>query len=391
MRIYKTIWQTRKKYFLLAVICVLLLFAVRPPAYAVEYEIVNIPAQPWWTLYPSDINNRGEVVGLLEWYIHWSIFPIIGINKVFLYSYDTYTELWPMSRLNTLLGVHDYRVLINDSGTVAGSITMSPMDNGEGFIYKDGRYKMFLPPQWKSVYEVTAINEKDAIIGSGIDGIGTQNGFMYHEGTYTELLPPGWINAYAHALNNDGTVVGNGSDSTGTQKGFLYSEGIYTELLPPGWQWAQVVTINERGSVIGLGNTSIDLPGTKGFIYSEGTYTEIIPSECEESNLKDINDCDAVIGTGWCGLLEKGFMYHEGSYTELDISPIAINNDGTVVGSSSTDKVYVYSKGTYTELSSPEWSKLFPIDLNNTGTVLGQGWYNNGQKIVIRGFIAVPK
>ena len=62
--------------------------------------------------------------------------------------------------------------------------------------------------------------------------------------TYTELLPSGWVSAGARAINNSEAVVGSGSDVPDALKGFIYSGGTYIPLAAAGMDFMRKLTLS---------------------------------------------------------------------------------------------------------------------------------------------------
>ena len=137
--------------------------------------------------------------------------------------------------------------------------------------------------------------------------------------TYTELRPSGWVSAGARAINNSEAVVGSGSDVPDALKGFIYSGGAYIPLLPTGWTYAEAYAINDNGVVVGDG-----LVGDtwKAFKYSAGAYTVLLPDGWTEAYAYAINSSGMVVGSG----LKNGIPM--GLSTTTERTPNCCRQDG---------------------------------------------------------------
>jgi len=156
------------------------------------------------------VRSKTTIIGLIGWHAAF-------IAGGFIYNGYWYTKLlmpgWP--------GVFPSE--INNRGVVVGWGLTDYTE--KGFIYDKGIHITLLPKgwEWANAYD---INESGTVIGRGGERI-TANGdewvlkgFTYSKGEYTEVLPPGWSYAETYHINESGMVVGFG-DNNFSWKGFI--------------------------------------------------------------------------------------------------------------------------------------------------------------------------
>jgi len=237
----------------------------------------------------------------------------------------------------------------------------------------------------------TAINNLGQVVGyvrGGTQGAYTYTSALYSGGSIS-LLPnmAGFTNAQAFDINDSGQIVGTAFDST-TFRGFLYNTGSYTNLgVLPGGTYSTASGINNSGQI--TGNSA-----GRGYFYSAGTMTDIgllFPAAPDSSSSGvAINNAGTIAGSSGSNVGAPGQIYHavswsNGTLTGYTDDPravsTAINNNGVLVGwgQFATNWAILYDNGQRFDMASAlstafgvpsDYSKAFGI--NDLNMVVGQ-------------------
>lgn len=209
----------------------------------------------------------------------------------------------------------------------------------------------------------------------------------------------------ATAINDAGAVVGNGND-VGS---YLWTNGTYVSLMPPQGAtlpFAGTLSsftpkdINNNNVVAGSMYTQ---DGDRAFTWSNGAFSALpsLPFQSGNSTLKysfavGINNYNQIIGStilpdggGWratvwqSGAISSDIQWKTlaGNYPNAqwaDTYGVAINDLAQVVGTSESNsgwRPFIYSNGLMTELTANgyDFSGARPTDINNLGTIVGEG------------------
>ncbi len=248
-------------------------------------------------IYPSNINNIGQVVGQFSTEINDDF-----TFRSFIYSNGILTDLGIIS---PDLRAQSWANGINDSGQVVGSAnTVYIGSHFHAYLYSDGAMKDIdtIGPFYEQS-EAWAINNNGMVVGSERDG----GIFIYNEGVMTRL------NIFGNALDvNDldeivGWALGASYEYLGA---FLYKEGEITFLGNLGGSVNTAArAINESSQIVGFseigyverpwGYDNID----HAFLYDNGVMTDLntlIPqnSGWELMEAFDINNNGQIVGYG---------------------------------------------------------------------------------------------
>jgi len=212
----------------------------------------------------------------------------------------------------------------------------------------------------------------------------------------------------ATAINDKGMVVGNRYNFGS----YLWTNGNYVSLIPPpgatlpfaGTLYSFTpMDINNNNVVSGSMYTQ---DGDRAFTWSNGTFSALpsLPFQYPNSQLKysfavGINNSDQVIGsmvmpayvgggvwraTVWqSGAISTDVQWKTlaGDYPNVQWANtygVAINDLGQVVGTSQSNtgwRPFIYSNGLMTEFTANgyDFSGVGPTDINNLGTIVGNG------------------
>ncbi|MEU4804176.1 hypothetical protein [Actinosynnema sp. NPDC023587] len=179
--------------------------------------------------------------------------------------------------------------VINDRGLVAGTQTAMFGDAKSAFRCQDGSCSGLAAVAGTGPYAVVAVNESGVIVGN------RDNQPLRWQGTTVTVLPGG-VGAVAsspQAVNECGDIVGWTQDASGVRRATVWRGGRQVVLNVPGP--AEATAINDAGDIIG---------------YSSATGQQ------------------------------RAFLWRHGRVVDLGTlggatsSPVALNNNGTVVGTS---------------------------------------------------------
>jgi probable HAF family extracellular repeat protein len=210
---------------------------------------------------PSDINNRGDIVG--------------GDGQhAWLWRQGIVTDLSPPGATSSTARA------INESGEVAisASITVgndSPARN-EGFLWHRGVFTNIGDLGGENT-TVDRINDRGDLIGASATVSGQlPHPFLWHNGVMTDLAPPTAALSYAAALNNRAEVVVlQTTQSTLQSVPLLWRNGSVTDLTPPGAGGSGANLINDRGDVAVVGDYFLLFREQRPFLWRDGRSTEL--------------------------------------------------------------------------------------------------------------------
>jgi probable HAF family extracellular repeat protein len=258
-----------------------------------RYAAVPIAAHDGARLFPSDLNNKGEVVGGISDEGH-------SLVEAFFWKDGRYVRLGERvfsGALITSAGA------VNDRSQIVGGI-VTPDFNGVDYLLDKQGVQYLVGPFGFS----REINDHGEIIGTAfIDGL--LHGAIWRNGE-TVLLPmaPGHVAVNTADINNKGTVVGFGA-APGVNSEAVVWFAPYTDAptiiaLPANAiSSPNVAGVNNRNQVIFLVALDPD-PGTIGddivrsYVWSEGRPLQVLEPlpGFAHSSASDINTAGLIVG-----------------------------------------------------------------------------------------------
>jgi probable HAF family extracellular repeat protein len=267
-------------------------------------------------LSPTDINDRGQVVG-------WSgaSYPP-GAAHAFFWDKGTMQDLGPVA-VYSGPGPEVHQVRINNRGQVLGHRPGPfPSAAGEPFLWENG-VTQTLPLRFAA-----AINDRGQVAGDVLhDGATfTRRAAVWEAGVVTELGTLGGNSSWASAISNTGWVVG-GSETARETHAFrwrdgrmedLGSSGVFSSGQPTGWE---ALFVNDRGQVVATARGE-----DQQLFWDQGSTQRLV---CVCFYPMGMNRQGAVVG--W-----HTWVWQDGVSQVLDggIFATAINDRGAVTGSS---------------------------------------------------------
>lgn len=245
---------------------------------------------------------------------------------------------------------------VNDSGTVVGIATTEEgefrpfvWDQGSGARLLDtlggfgGSQLVYGVNQWAtSAARAVGVNDRQEVIGISSDQDGRIRSFYWSESTgMLDMGSLGGGETQVRAINERGQAVGFSLTAAGRRRAFVWTlEGGMRDLGGDPQLISEAHSINDLGQVVGE-------IGFRPFLWEEEAGMFRLASEEIMGSAQDINDSTSVVG--WAifrrGEPRKAFIWSPDAGMEnlgtlgqeFDSSrAVAINQEGAVLGSSST-------------------------------------------------------
>ena len=235
---------------------------------------------------------------------------------------------------------------INDRGEITGEYIRS--DSESGFVRgPDGRLTTFDVPGARAT-EASKINDGGQVVGRYsedtrlVDDSSRVRGFVWYRGTVTRIDFPGAQHTLPTGINDRGDVVGYYVDDRDETHGFLWRDRRFTPLDLVGARSPTPMDINDRGEIVGV--YLDDAGAARGFLLAGDRYTMISASGSPATLPSGINDRGEVVGYTADDLMltgANGFRRLPGAtaeYAPLTVPgaprtlPLGINDSGDVVG-----------------------------------------------------------
>lgn len=152
---------------------------------------------PHQTVMPIDINNRGQIAGILT-------DPVSGITHGFLRETSGKVSIFdPPTSFQT--SVDD----INDAGIIVGSYFNSTDSKRYGFKRLSNGTIISFPHDLCEFNYVRGVNNKGQVTGCCIQLAGPQHGYiMQPNGTITIFDPPASVSTDPWTINDNGVIAG---------------------------------------------------------------------------------------------------------------------------------------------------------------------------------------
>ena len=206
-------------------------------------------------LYPSALNNHGEVVGL-------------GLTGDLInFSVVTWSNGVVRPLGGSSPGWASAVTDINDSAIAVGAIyQFHEYELGEVYetnhlavMFRDDQTIPLGTLPGFAFSSAQAINDRGEIVGTAWTDPETARGFLYRAGSLIELgTLPGATEVRPLRINNLGHVIGYVEDARNQQRGFLYMNGVMhdlTDFIKPATDWTIFVpyAINDKDQIVGNG------------------------------------------------------------------------------------------------------------------------------------------
>jgi probable HAF family extracellular repeat protein len=246
-------------------------------------------AEPGVEIFPSGVNDRGQVAG--EYMRPDRESGFVRDERGTITVFDV-----PGARATEA-------ARINDRGQVVGRYSQDTpfVDDSarvRGYIRQDGDITRIDVPGATHTMP-TGINDRGHVVGHYVDAGGTTHGFVWRDGRFTTLDVPGATSPTPVDMNDRGDVVGLYLDAAGALQGFLHRNGRYRIISAPGALTTIPFGINDRGQIVGYTAENPDLEGARAFLLMnglEGPATSIDFPGAPKSVALGINDRGDIVG-----------------------------------------------------------------------------------------------
>jgi len=253
-----------------------------------RYTAFEAP-EPGVEIFPSGINDRGEVTG--EYMRPDREFGFVRDERGTITVFDV-----PGARATEA-------AKINDRGQVVGRYSEDApfVDDSarvRGYVRVGGQITRIDVPGATHT-RPTGINDRGHVVGHYVDAAGTTHGFVWRDGRFSTLDVPGATSPTPVDINDRGDVVGLYVDAAGALQGFLHSKGRYSVISAAGALTTVPFGINDRGQIVGYTADNLDLKGARGFLLmngAKGPATPIHFPAAPKSVALGINDRGDIVG-----------------------------------------------------------------------------------------------
>jgi uncharacterized membrane protein len=210
--------------------------------------VVDYPGPPRSKNEALGINDRGQIVGVYGQYGD----ETAGESHAYLRGRRGFSSYDVPGALATGASKN------NDRGQIVGSYSNESRDrigtaDAHGFLFDDGELTRIDAPGSALTF-LFDINDRGQILGVGANADNTAGfGFIRdRRGAYTRLPDvPGSVTTIPLGLSNRGQVVGFYLDGGGAQHGYLLDRGQFTTIDVPGAAATDAFGINDRGQIVG--------------------------------------------------------------------------------------------------------------------------------------------
>jgi probable HAF family extracellular repeat protein len=250
-------------------------------------------------IFPTGINNRGEIVG--EY--------IIASRKESIMLRDRRGRITSFD----VPGAQGTEASdINDRGQIVGTYSEdTPIVNDSArprayVLDRFGRGKFTrIDFPGARVTVAAGVNNRGQVVGGYLDGDGRPHGYRWEKGRFMTIDVPGSSGTMAGDINDRGEMVGVFGDvpndpigATGV-RGFLLSRGDFMTFDAPGVAFTQPSKINNRGQIVGSTLSDAALADFHGFLLAKGTsglFTPIDFPGAPRTVAVGINDRAQIVG-----------------------------------------------------------------------------------------------
>jgi probable HAF family extracellular repeat protein len=258
----------------------------------VGYRLTPVVVDPQMgSLFPTDLNNRGAVIGP----------QIVGEVRSFIWrkgeSVDLGAVVDPSTPYIEATGV-------NDRSNVIGFYLDS--QTWRSFLLREEEVIRIEALEGETAVFVQAINDRGQIIGTTEDAEHRGRPFVWERGEVMLLEPlAGGAAAGGRRINERGTVVGS-SESAAGQRAVIWRDGEVIDLgVLPGAINLGGLDINDHGQVVGQVQFAVDEgepADFRAFLWERGLISELPHvSGAFESTPLSINNAGDIVGFAFVG------------------------------------------------------------------------------------------
>jgi probable HAF family extracellular repeat protein len=198
---------------------------------------------------------------------------------------------------------------INNRGEIVGEYIIA--SRKESIMLRDrrGRITSFDVPGARGT-EATDINDRGQIVGTYSEDTPIVNDSArprayvldrFGRGKFTRIDFPGAPQTFASGINNRGQVVGGYLDAKGRPHGYRWDKGLFTTIDVPDAVATAATDINDRGEMVGFFGDDPNDPtaatGARGFLLSRGDFTTFDAPDVAITQPSSINNRGQIVGS----------------------------------------------------------------------------------------------
>ncbi len=203
-------------------------------------------------LRPTDINNRGQIVGTVD--------TTHGMQAV-LWSRGRITDL------GTLGGGWDWATAINDRGQIVGMAATADGGNA-AFLWLNGRMRKL------DLDDVSGINNRGQVSGGRL----VEDGFhaaVWSRGKVADLGAGPFNRSNTYGINERGWVIGWTFSESQDERGTLWRRGTATDVGTLGGDRTHLISVNNRGQILGI--SQLANGNDRPVLWQRGRLTDLTP------------------------------------------------------------------------------------------------------------------
>ena len=241
-------------------------------------------------------------------------------------------QQYKFQRLNPPGSTYSFASGLNSNGVVVGSF-INASSAYEGYVYKNGHYKMIVFPGSVGFTQASGVNDSNIVVGEFTGSDQLTHGFVLTpDGQFTEYDVALGASTFIYDINNAGNLVGFTSFQGQTAMAFVDIAGTVTEFTFMG-DYTFAFGINSKNDTVGDFITPNFV--THGFYRdAAGTMSQIDYPGAALTTCRAINDLGEI--TGYyvdTSNVAHGFISKNGKFRTLPLPDAAgINNGGNFVG-----------------------------------------------------------
>jgi probable HAF family extracellular repeat protein len=264
--------------------------------------------------FVSEVNNRGEIIGLA---LNTIPDPVSFLGSFYGSTNLTQTRafLWEDGHkrdLGTLGGPDAVPNRINDRSEVTGGATIDSVPNPttglptyHPFLWRKGRM-IDLGNCGGTLAGGTAINTRGQIVGScNLPGDEFSDPFFWEDGKFIDLYTSstGGNPITVYALNDRGQAVGGGAFADHPYDAYVWKKGVATDLgFLEGDCYSEAFVIGSNGQIAGQ-SYPCELNSRRPFLWQDGTMFDLnevtqVPTGFRFTQAFVINDRGEIGGIG---------------------------------------------------------------------------------------------
>ncbi len=282
-----------------------------PPHYVVR----EIDRSQWGLAIANDINNRGVIVGELDWG------DTFGVRHAVAWRGGRRLDLTPDDAI-----VHGSARSVNDRGVITGFYTTDGTYSNGGFRWREGVFEV-LPTFAPGFQRGYGVSERGFILGRAMHEHFQTSATMWDPDLNDhDLGALGQGLGLAYDANGWDFIVGASEVTPLQTDAFLWEHGVMHDFgALPGTHFARAYAINNYNEVVGYSGSPLD---DHGFFWSRRTGMIDLGNLgfAYGASANDINDAGVIVGYAYGASGTVGAVWHD--FVLFDLNTLLVNGEG---------------------------------------------------------------